>query len=74
MSPSGASLPLVLDQGLPRDAAAILRQGGHDCVHVGEIGMSRAEDREFVAWAREHRRTVVTLDADFHAEWRFPGH
>jgi predicted nuclease of predicted toxin-antitoxin system len=30
--------------------------------------MSSAADREIIAWAREHRRTVVTLDADFHAE------
>jgi predicted nuclease of predicted toxin-antitoxin system len=30
--------------------------------------MSKAEDREITAWAREHRRAVVTLDADFNAE------
>ena len=68
MSPSSVLVPLVLDQGLPRDAAAILRQAGHDCVHAGEIGMAKAEDREIIAWARQHRRTVVTLDADFHSE------
>jgi predicted nuclease of predicted toxin-antitoxin system len=68
VSSATAPIPLVLDQGLPRDTASILRQGGHDCVHVGEIGMSSAADREIIAWAREHRRTVVTLDADFHAE------
>jgi predicted nuclease of predicted toxin-antitoxin system len=68
VSPATTPIPLVLDQGLPRDTASILRQGGHDYVHVGEIGMSSAADREIIAWAREHRRTVVTLDADFHAE------
>jgi hypothetical protein len=31
---------LVLDQGVPRDAAAVLRRLGHDCMHVGEIGMN----------------------------------
>jgi predicted nuclease of predicted toxin-antitoxin system len=37
---------LVLDQGIPRDAAAFLRERGHDCIHVGEIGMSMATDAE----------------------------
>jgi hypothetical protein len=27
---------------------------GYDCVHVGEIGLSRAEDAEILAWARQH--------------------
>lgn len=30
--------------------------------------MSKAEDCEIMAWARQHGHTVVTLDADFHAE------
>jgi predicted nuclease of predicted toxin-antitoxin system len=58
---------LVLDQGVPRDAAALLREHGHDCTHVGEIGMSTATDEEIVAWSLEQRAIVITLDADFHA-------
>ena len=58
---------LVLDQGIPRDAAAFLREGGHDCIHVGEVGMSMATDEEIIAWSLEQRAIVVTLDADFHA-------
>ena len=57
---------LVLDQGVPRDAAAGLRDLGHDCVHVGEVAMSRAADDEIIAWSGTHA-IVVTLDADFHA-------
>ena len=57
---------LVLDQGLPRDAAALLRQRGYDGIHVGEIGMSEAEDEEILARSSELAATVVTLDADFH--------
>jgi hypothetical protein len=37
---------LVLDQGVPRDAAEILRDAGFDCVHVGELGLSQAADLE----------------------------
>ena len=58
---------LVLDQGIPRDAAAILRSLGHDCMHVGEIGMSKAFDEEILAFSLGRNAVVVTLDADFHA-------
>jgi predicted nuclease of predicted toxin-antitoxin system len=57
---------LVLDQGVPRDAAVRLRNRGHDCVHVGEIGMHNAADDEILAWSATGA-IVVTLDADFHA-------
>src|SRR6266852_2955213 len=57
---------LVLDQGVPRDAASLLRDLGYDCTHVGEVGMSRADDQEILAWAVGENATVVTLDADFH--------
>ena len=57
---------LVLDQGIPRDAASVLREAGHECTHVGEIAMSTAADDEILAWAAGQSATVVTLDADFH--------
>lgn len=58
---------LLLDQGVPRDAASRLRESGHECTHVGEIGMSAAADHEILAWAFRQGAAVVTLDADFHA-------
>ena len=58
---------LVLDQGVPHDAAALLRSLGHDCMHVGEIGMSKAADEEILAFSLGRNAVVVTLDADFHA-------
>jgi predicted nuclease of predicted toxin-antitoxin system len=58
---------LLLDQGLPRSAAALLTQGGWDVVHVSEIGMSRAGDRDILQRARVDARICVTLDADFHS-------
>jgi predicted nuclease of predicted toxin-antitoxin system len=57
---------LVLDQGVPRDAAPRLRSLGYDCTHVGEIGMSRAADEEILAFSLEKDAVVVTLDADFY--------
>lgn len=58
---------LLLDQGLPRSTAALLSQSGWDVVHVSEIGMSRADDREILQRARSDSRVCVTLDADFHS-------
>jgi len=60
------SLKLLLDQGLPRSAAAQLRGLGFDAVHAGDIGMATAADRDLLEHARQDGRTVVTLDADFH--------
>ena|SRR5450631_3127921 len=57
---------LVLDQGVPQDAAALPRSLEHDCIHVGEIGMAKASDEEILALSRERNAVVVTLDADFH--------
>jgi predicted nuclease of predicted toxin-antitoxin system len=58
---------LLLDQGLPRSAANLLGRAGWDVVHVADIGMSRADDRDILQKAREEARTCVTLDADFHS-------
>lgn len=58
---------LLLDQGLPRSAVAVLQKIGWDVVHTFEVGLSRAADVELLEVARRESRTVVTLDADFHA-------
>ncbi|MGO9129830.1 MAG: DUF5615 family PIN-like protein [Bryobacteraceae bacterium] len=58
---------MLLDQGVPRDAASRLRESVYECTHVGEIGMSGAADHDILAWAVRQHATIVTLDADFHA-------
>ena len=60
-------MKLLLDQGLPRSAAMLLREGGIDTLHVGEIGLAAATDNEILQRGRQKERVVVTLDADFHA-------
>jgi predicted nuclease of predicted toxin-antitoxin system len=58
---------LLLDQGLPRSAAALLTQAGWDVIHVSGVGMSRADDRDILQLGRDEGRICVTLDADFHS-------
>lgn len=58
---------LLLDQGLPRSAAALLRDEGHMAVHVGELGMAEASDESIIEWARANSQCIVMLDADFHS-------
>ena len=60
-------MKLLLDQGLPYTAAALLRERGLDACHVEEIGYSLAEDGAIVEYARDEGRIVITLDSDFHA-------
>jgi predicted nuclease of predicted toxin-antitoxin system len=60
-------MKLLLDQGLPRSAAKLLREAGIDTVHVSEIDYSTADDATILQRGREEERIVITFDADFHA-------
>ena len=66
-------MKLLLDQGLPRFAAELLRQEGLDAVHTGECGLSVASDGEILAAGRTQGRLVITLDSDFHTILAFEG-
>ena len=58
---------LLLDQGLPYTTVKHLDDTRWDVRHVSDIRLSRASDREILNAARNDSRTIVTLDADFHA-------
>lgn len=66
-------MKFLLDQRLPRSTAILLRDKGIDTLHVGEIGLSATEDITILEEGRRSGRTVVTLDADFHALMVFAG-
>ena len=59
---------ILLDEGLPRSAAALLRADGHECVHVAEIGLRGAPDVQILLYALENTFLIVSLDADFHSQ------
>ena len=60
-------MKLLLDQGLPRSAAQLLREADIDAIHAGECNLAAASDEAILGAARKEGRVVVTLDADFHA-------
>jgi len=60
-------MKILLDEGLPKRAAALLRNRGIDAVHVTEIALASTADSVILEAARNAERIVVTLDADFHA-------
>jgi predicted nuclease of predicted toxin-antitoxin system len=57
----------VVDANLSPVVAERLRQGGHDAVHVGDIGLLTASDEVILAAAAEDDRVIVSADADFAA-------
>lgn len=58
---------LLIDQNLATRVAVLLRDAGHDAVHVSERGMSRADDDQVLALAVAEERVLVSEDTDFGA-------
>jgi len=62
-------IAFLIDEMFPTAVAELLRDYGHDAVHVAEVGLRAAEDVQVAAVARAEGRAVVTENvADFCAE------
>jgi predicted nuclease of predicted toxin-antitoxin system len=57
----------LVDQGLSPEVARELRAGGHDALHVTEVGLQSAADRLIFARATAESRILLTSDLDFAA-------
>jgi predicted nuclease of predicted toxin-antitoxin system len=60
-------MKLLIDNQLPLQLAAFLRQCGHDCAHVCDVGLEEASDLEVWSRACAEGRVVVSKDEDFIA-------
>jgi predicted nuclease of predicted toxin-antitoxin system len=58
-------MKLLIDNQLPLALAVHLRGWGLDCVHVLEVGLSRADDLDIWVRAATDERIVVSKDEDF---------
>jgi predicted nuclease of predicted toxin-antitoxin system len=54
-----------LDENLPAEARAILRDAGHDALSVTDQGLGGAPDTSVDQVCQEEDRLLVTLDLDF---------
>jgi predicted nuclease of predicted toxin-antitoxin system len=57
----------LIDQNLAAQVASLLRDAGHDVVHVSERGLQRADDEQIVELAATESRVVISEDTDFGA-------
>jgi predicted nuclease of predicted toxin-antitoxin system len=56
---------LLVDANLSPKIAAMLRDGGHDAVHVADIGMLGAADDAILVHAVRSGQVIVSADTDF---------
>ena len=61
-----------VDENLHSDAAALLREAGHDAMTVFDQGLRGRADRQIADVCRNEQRVIVTLDLDFSDIREFP--
>ena len=55
----------LIDECLSGDLASLLREAGHDWVHVYEAGLGGQPDEEIMALAARENRILISADTDF---------
>ena len=58
-------MPFLADMGVSASTVRALRDGGHDAIHLQEVGLGRTSDRTILEKARVEARVVLTFDLDF---------
>jgi predicted nuclease of predicted toxin-antitoxin system len=59
------ALRFKLDENIPGEAVALLRDAGHDVSTALEQGLGGAVDERVLGACRDEARVLVTLDLDF---------
>ena len=63
----------LLNMNVPRSLGEKLEDEGHQCRHVGDIGLGQADDVEIVAEARDKQSVIITHDLDYGDLLAFSG-
>ena len=58
-------MKFLVDNQLPASLARYLRNHGHDCQHVLDIGLANASDIEICKYADKEDRVIISKDEDF---------
>ena len=62
----------LIDADLPRSTATTLAAGGHDALHVSDVGLGAGADRAIFNHAQQTEAVLVTRDLDFTDPLKFP--
>lgn len=60
-------MKLLLDANLSPEVARLLKEAGHDAIHVADIGLLTAADPDILRTAAKEERILLTADSDFGA-------
>lgn len=60
-------MKLLLDANLSPEVARLLKEPGHDAIHVADIGLLTATDPEILQTAAKEEYILLTADSDFGA-------
>lgn len=63
----------LLNMNVPRELGRRLTAEGHDCRHVGDIGMAQASDLAITENARTNGEVILTHDLDYGYLLAFSG-
>jgi len=63
----------LLNMNVPRELGRRLTTAGHECRHVGDIGMAQASDVAIIEEARRNKEIIVTHDLDYGHLLAFSG-
>ena len=55
----------LIDECLPPRMAVLLRDAGHDCAHIYELGLGGQPDEQVMALADRENRILVSAGTDF---------
>src|SRR3990172_6362415 len=62
----------VVDESMDVEVASWLRRQRFDAVHVSDVGLAGHTDEDVCAYAWREDRVLLTHDADFLTDRRFP--
>lgn len=58
-------MKFLVDNQLPLALSEYLRDRAHDCIHVLDIGLGTASDKDVCLYAEAEERIIITKDEDF---------